>query len=78
MIPLLPLQVDGSQYSCWGAKRRMGVVRIQYEALTVDQILFIGENAEEEWSNSNSEKEKKELDSTIAFATISFCVFLQG
>ena len=37
-----------------GAKRRMGVMRRQYEALTVDQIILIGDIAEEDWSKSNS------------------------
>ena len=42
-----------------GEKRRMGVVRRQDEALTVDQLLLIAEIAEEDWSKSNSEEEKK-------------------
>ena len=33
--------------SMLGAKRRMGVVRRQYEALMVDQLLLIGEIYEE-------------------------------
>ena len=44
----------------------------------VNQILFIGEIAEEDWSKSNSEEEKKELELTIEFATIAFCVYLRG
>ena len=55
----------------------MVVARSQDKALTVDQILFIGEIAEEEWSKSNYEEEKKELESTIAFAKIAFCVSFQ-
>ena len=50
----------------------------QDEVLTVDQILLIGDIAEEDWSKSNSEEEKKELKSTMEFSTISFCVSLQG
>ena len=46
-------------------KRRMVVVRMQDEALTVDQPLLIGDIAEEDWSKSNSEEEKKELELTI-------------
>ena len=38
-----------------GAKRRMGVVRRQDEALTVNQLLFIGDISEEDWSKSNYE-----------------------
>ena len=41
------------------AKRRMVLVRRQDEALTVNQLLLIGEIAEEDWSKSNSEEEKK-------------------
>ena len=61
-----------------GAKRIMGVVRRQDKALTFNQLLLIGDIAEEDWSKSNSEKEKKELESTTAFATIALCVSLQG
>ena len=56
----------------------MGVARRQYEALTVDQLLLIGEIAEEDWSKYNSEEENKELESTIELATIDFCVSLRG
>ena len=55
----------------------MVVARSHDQALTVDQILFIGEIAEEEWSKSNYEEEKKELESTITFAKIAFCVSFQ-
>ena len=53
------------------------MVRSHNEALTVDQLLLIGDIAEEDWLKSNSEEEKKELDSTIAFSTISFFMYLQ-
>ena len=42
--------------------RRMGVVIRQYKALTVDQLLLVGDIVEEDWSKSNSEEEKEELD----------------
>ena len=61
-----------------GGKRSMGVVRRQDEALTVDQLILIGEIAEKDWLKSNYEEEKKELDSTIALATIDFCMSLRG
>ena len=61
-----------------GKKRRMIVVRSQDEALTVYQLLSIGEIAKEDWSKSISEKEKKELESTIAFATIASFVSFKG
>ena len=43
----------------------MGVVKRQDEELMLDQLLLIGEIVEENWSKSNSEEEKKELDSTM-------------
>ena len=61
-----------------GAKWRMGLVRRQDEALTVDQLLLIGKIDEEDWSKSNSEEDKKELESTIALAKIAVCVSLRG
>ena len=54
------------------------MVRSLYEALTVDQLLLIGDISEEDGSKSNSEEENKELESKISFATIAFCVSLQG
>ena len=56
----------------------MGVERSQDEALTADQLLLFGDIAKEDWSKSNSKEEKKELESTIAYSTIDFCVYLQG
>ena len=50
----------------------MVVVRIQDEALTVNQLLLTGDVSEQYWSKSNSEKEKKELELKIASTTISF------
>ena len=46
--------------------------------MTVGQLLLIGDIAEEYCSKSNDEEENKELESTIAFATIAFCVSLRG
>ena len=59
-------------------KLRMGVVKSQDEALTVDQLLLIGDIADKDWVKSNPEEEKKELESMIAFDTIEFCMSLQG
>ena len=59
-------------------KIRSGGKARQDKALTVDQILFIGETAEEDWSKSNYEEEKKELESAIAFSTIAFFVYFWG
>ena len=50
------------------------MVRRQDEALTVDQLLLIGNIYEKDWVKSNSEEERKELESTIVFSTIEFCV----
>ena len=54
------------------------MVRRQDYGLTVNQLLLIGDIVDEDWSKSNYEEEKKELELTIAFATIDFCVSLQG
>ena len=59
-------------------KHRVRVLRYQDKTLTVDQILLIGDISENEWVQSNSEEEKKELEFTISFATIAFCVSLRG
>ena len=61
-----------------GSNRRIGVARRQDKALTVDQLLVIGEIAEEDWLKSNYEEEKKGLESTIVFSTINFCVYFLG
>ena len=52
------------------------MVRRRDEALTVNQLLFIGDIAEEYWPKSNSEEEKKELELTIEFSTTAFGVNL--
>ena len=44
----------------------------QDEALTVDQLLLIGDIYEKDRVKSNYEEEEKELESMITFATISF------
>ena len=54
----------------------MGVVRNQEKALTVYQLLLILDISEKEWVQSNSVEEKKELEYTIMFSTIVFCVSL--
>ena len=46
--------------------------------MTVNKLLLIGQITEEDWSKSNYDKEKMELESTITFYTIVFCVFLRG
>ena len=43
----------------------MELARIQDKALTVDYFLLIGDISEKDWVKSSSEKEKKELESTI-------------
>ena len=61
-----------------GAKRRMGVMRKQDEALTVDQLLGILEIMEKDWRSSTCEEEKKDIEEIAAFVVISFCVALRG
>ena len=46
--------------------------------MTAYQLLLFGDIAEEDWSKSNSEEEKKELESTISFSMIALCVSLRG
>ena len=44
-----------------GDKQRMGVMIRQNEALTVDQLLFMGDISEKDRVKSNYEEKKKEL-----------------
>ena len=60
-----------------GEKREMEVMRRQDEALTVNQLLLIGDIDEKDCLKSNYEEGKK-LELTISFATIAFCLSLQG
>ena len=61
-----------------GTKRRMGVIRKQDEALTVDQLNTIMELGEKDWRKSKCDEEKKEIESLMAFIVIGFCVSLRG
>ena len=61
-----------------GAKRRMGVIRRQDEALTVRQLMGILDIAEEDWQASSCLEEKKDIESVMAFMIIGFCVSLRG
>ena len=42
-----------------GTKRRMGVIRKQDKALTVDQLKVIMELGEQDWRKSKGDEEKK-------------------
>ena len=57
-----------------GAKRRMGVMRKQNEALTVEQLMAICELAEKDWQAPKSESERKDIESFVAFVIIGFCI----
>ena len=59
-----------------GGKRKLEVLRKQDKTLTVDNLLFIGNIADKDWVKSNSEEQKKDMESTIAFPTIAFFVSL--
>ena len=61
-----------------GAKRRMGVIRRQNEALTVPQLLGILRIGEEDWQESRCEKERQEIEEVMSFVVIAFCVALRG
>ena len=61
-----------------GSKHRMGVIIRQDKALKIDHLILIGDIADKYWLKSNYEEENKEIESTIAFATIYFCMSLRG
>ena len=67
-------------FSRWllGAKRRMGVLRIQDEALTAAQLKGLCDMAEEDHQCSKCEAEKKDIESLMAFTLIGFCISLRG
>ena len=62
-----------------GAKRRMGVVRVQDEAITTRQVVGVLEIAEEEWNDEElGTDRKKRLEEVAAFICIGFCASLRG
>ena len=71
--------VGGKWYSRFmhGVKLRMGVVRIQNEALTSDIVLAIDEVAEREWRNS-SNLEKRMVEGTMCAMLLEYGAALRG
>lgn len=61
-----------------GAKRRMGIIRRQNEALTVPQLLALLALAEEDWQKSKIEVERKEIEELCCFCVIGFCLSFRG
>ena len=61
-----------------GAKRRMGVIRKQDEALTIPQLLGFLDVAEEDWQKSSSPEERRAIEEVAAFTIIAFCIALRG
>ncbi len=61
-----------------GAKRRMGVLRKQDEALSAEQLVKMCEVAETDWVKSKCEAEKKDIECLMAFCLIGFCISLRG
>ena len=61
-----------------GAKRRMGVIRKQNEALTVEQLLGLTELGECDYQKSTCENEKRDIENLLAFVIIGFCLSLRG
>ena len=62
-----------------GAKRRMGVIRFQDEALTVGQLLGALDLLEEEWQSLGDEDVRiKRVEELGAFMCIGFCASLRG
>ncbi len=62
-----------------GAKKRMGVIRKQDEALTIKQLLLLLEIADEEWEAAKGHPvERKRLEEIGSFVCIGFCASLRG
>ena len=62
-----------------GAKKRMGVIRKQDEALTIKQLLTLLEIANEEWKAAEGQpEERKRLEEIASFVCIGFCASLRG
>jgi len=61
-----------------GAKKRMGVVRKQNEALSSKQLLALLEIAEARWAELPEGPEKKRLEEVVAFICIGFSASLRG
>lgn len=76
---------DGSTRSRWfssfilGAKRRMGIIRKQDEALTIAQLLLLLEVAEEMWREARQyPARRRRIEEVSAFVCIGFCALLRG
>ena len=61
-----------------GAKRRMGIIRRQDEALAIAQLMGIIELAEEDWKVSQSDGEKRLIEEFVSFLIIAFSLSLRG
>ena len=61
-----------------GAKKRMGVIRKQNEALASKQLLAILEVAEESWLALPIGLERRKLEEVVAFVCIGFSASLRG
>ena len=72
--------IGGRWFPRWllGAKRRMGVIRKQNEALTVPQLLAISNIAETDYQKSSCERERKDIEEMMSFLIIAFCLSLRG
>ena len=61
-----------------GAKLRMGVIRRQNEALTIKVVLALCDLAEQDWTSSQDESEKRDIEEVVAFVLAEFCAALRG
>ena len=61
-----------------GVKRRMGIVRKQDEALTVDQLMAICEITKVDWNKSKSEEEQTEIELVISCMIVGLYISLWG
>ena len=61
-----------------GAKQRMGIIRKQNEALTVEQMMGCLQIAEDDLEKARTEGERKMIEELCCFVIIGFCVSLWG
>jgi hypothetical protein len=70
----------GKWFACFmlGAQLRMGMVRIQNEALTLRLVLGICAEAEQIWGTARSDTKRVEMEDAVCFMLIGFGGGLRG
>ena len=61
-----------------GSKLRMGQIRKQNEAFTPAIIHALDKVAQDAWTNSASEEEKKKVEELMSYVLMEFCACLRG